>query len=139
MHFFVKMNKFLYYKSSTNFCFKSYLPRLHTYIHNWPLQSLSQNYGLASHTNHDDVCFNFIREGRDIQFNVYSERWIFARNLLRKSSRKNIFFIFRFDAWRNTLPTRLWQLLPRLLFLYYMFSIYYIVVEISEHIVIIFN
>ena len=41
----------------------------YTYIHNWPLQPISQNYGLASHTT-DVVCVNFTREWRDLQFNV---------------------------------------------------------------------
>ena len=36
----------------------------HTYIHNWPLQPFSHDYGLASHTTHV-VCFNFIREWRE--------------------------------------------------------------------------
>ena len=44
-----------------------------TYIHNWPLQRFSQDYGLASHTTHV-VGVNFIREWRDLQFNVDSER-----------------------------------------------------------------
>ena len=52
---------------------------IHTYIHNWPLQSFSQDYVLASHTTHV-VCINFIRERRDLQFNVDSERQIFLRN-----------------------------------------------------------
>ena len=30
----------------------------HAYIHNWPLQTFSQEYGLASQTT-DVVCFNF--------------------------------------------------------------------------------
>ena len=77
---------------------------LHTYIHNWPLQSFSQDYGLASHTTHA-VNVNFIRERRELQFNVDSERQIFenlfhgnfiysqsfCRNLLRGSRRRNIF------------------------------------------------
>ena len=32
-----------------------------TYIHNWPLQPFSQDYGLVSHTTHV-VCVNFIHE-----------------------------------------------------------------------------
>ena len=47
-------------------------------IHNWPLQPFSQDYSLASHTTHV-VCVNFIREWRDIQFNVDSERQIFEK------------------------------------------------------------
>ena len=34
--------------------------QLHTYIHNWPLQPFSQDYGLDSHTTYV-VCVNFIR------------------------------------------------------------------------------
>ena len=49
-----------------------------TYIHNWPLQPFSQDYGLASHTTHV-VCVNFIRERWDLQFNVDSERQIFEK------------------------------------------------------------
>ena len=79
---------------------------IHTYIHNWPLQHFSQDFGLASHTTHV-VCVNFISEWRDLQFNVDSERHflrnffmaglftlrVFARNLLRGSRRRNIFHI----------------------------------------------
>ena len=36
-----------------------------TYIHNWPLQPFSQDYGLASETTHV-VCVNFIRVWRDL-------------------------------------------------------------------------
>ena len=46
------------------------------YIHNWPLQLFSQNYCLASHTTHV-VCVDFIREWRNLQFNVDSERQIY--------------------------------------------------------------
>ena len=51
---------------------------IHTYIHNWPLQPFSQDYGLASHSTHV-VCVNFMREWRDLQFNVDSERQIFEK------------------------------------------------------------
>ena len=44
-----------------------------TYMHNWPLQPFSQDYGLASHTIHI-VCINFIHEWRDLLFNVNSEQ-----------------------------------------------------------------
>ena len=50
----------------------------HIHIHNWPLQSFSQDYGLASHTTHV-VCVNFIRERRDLEFNGDSERQIFEK------------------------------------------------------------
>ena len=46
-----------------------------TYIH-LPLQHFSQDYDLASHTTYV-LCVNFIREWRDLQFNVDSERQIF--------------------------------------------------------------
>ena len=46
---------------------------LHICMHNWPLQSFSQDYGLAFHTTHV-VFVNFIREWQDLQFNVDSER-----------------------------------------------------------------
>ena len=46
--------------------------RTYTYIHNWPLQPFSQDYGLASHTTYV-VCVNFIREWRDLQSNFDSE------------------------------------------------------------------
>ena len=47
-------------------------------IHNWTLQSFSQDYGLASQTTHV-VCVNFIREWQDLQPNVNSERQIFEK------------------------------------------------------------
>ena len=52
----------------------------HALLHanNWPLQLFSQDYGLASHTTHV-VCVNFIREFRDLQCNVDSERYIFGK------------------------------------------------------------
>ena len=50
----------------------------HTYIHYWPLQHFSQDYGLASHTAHV-VCVHFIREWRDLQFNVDSKRQIYGK------------------------------------------------------------
>ena len=86
---------------------------IHIYIHNWPLQPFSQDYDLVSHTTYV-VCVNFIHEWRDLQFKVDSERQIFeklfmailftlrvfARNLLRGSRRRNIFFsYFIFDVW----------------------------------------
>ena len=55
----------------------------HPYIHNWPLQHFSQDYSLASHTTHV-VCVNFIREWRDLQFNVDSERHIFQKLFHRR-------------------------------------------------------
>ena len=92
------------------FLFENTILPANTYIHNWPLQPFSQDYGLASHTH--VVCVNFILELRDLQFNVDSEDFLrnffmaalftlrdFARNLLRENRRRNIFFIiFRSDA-----------------------------------------
>ena len=68
-------------------------------IHNWLLQPFSQDYGVVSHTTHI-VCFNFIHEWRDLQFNIDNEQQtfkklfqgrfitlrVFARNLLRGNS-----------------------------------------------------
>ena len=87
---------------------------IHTYIHNCPVQSFSQDYDLASHTTHV-VYVNFIREWRNLQLNIDSERQIFEKffswqiYLLseflpeicwEKIARKIFFFfIFRFDAW----------------------------------------
>ena len=69
---------------------------------------------LAFHTT-NDVCVNFIREWRYLQFHIDSE-WqiffllrnflftlfyllrVFARNLLREHRRRNIFLYFRFDV-----------------------------------------
>ena len=58
--------------------FIGWLAHIHTYIHNWALQPFSQDYGLASNTTHI-VCVNFMREWRDLQFNVDSELQIFEK------------------------------------------------------------
>ena len=50
----------------------------HVSIHTWPIQLFSQDYCLASHTT-QVVCVNFIREGRDVQFNVDLEQLIFEK------------------------------------------------------------
>ena len=42
------------------------------------LQPFSQDYGLACHTTHV-MCVNFMREWRNLQFNVHSERQIFEK------------------------------------------------------------
>ena len=82
------------------------------YIPNWPLQPLSQDYGLFSHTTHI-MCVNFIREWRDLQFNVDSERQIFeklfhgrfiySQSFCQKSaerkSPKKYFSYLIFDDW----------------------------------------
>ena len=84
-----------------------------TYIHNnWALQSFSQDYGLASHTTHV-VYVNFIRERRDLQFNVDSKRqifeklfhgsYIYTQRFCQKSaeskSPKKYFLYYIFDDW----------------------------------------
>ena len=87
----------------------------HIYIHNWPLQPFTQDYGLASYTTHV-ACVNFIREWRDLQFNVDSERQIFEKLFLgrfiysqsfcqksdEKKSSKKYFSYFIFDDWPGT-------------------------------------
>ena len=57
----------------------------------------------ASHTTYV-VCVNFMRERRDLKFKVDIERNFiysqsFARNLLKRSRRRNIFLYFIFDDW----------------------------------------
>ena len=68
--------------------------RTYTYIHNWPLQPFSQDYGLASHcgiyslTSTPNYRFlrNFFMAG------LFTFR-VFARNQQRGSRRRNIFHI----------------------------------------------
>ena len=83
-------------------------------IHNCLLQPYSQDYGLFSPTTHI-VWVNFIREWRDLQFNVDSKQQIFeklfhgrfrficSQSFCQKSaerkSQKIYFFLLRFDAW----------------------------------------
>ena len=88
---------------------------VHTYIHNWTLETFSQDYGLHSHTTHV-VCVNFIHEWRDLQLNIDSERRnifmtdlftlrVFATNLLRGKRQRNIFFHISFRCLaRDTNP-----------------------------------
>ena len=83
---------------------------IHIYIHNWQLHPFSQDYGLASYTTHV-VCVNVIREWRDLQLNVDTERQIFHGKFIYSPSflpgncweeiAEKIFFvlILRFDAW----------------------------------------
>ena len=70
----------------------------HSYIHNWPFQHFSEDYGLASHNTHV-VCVNFIREWWDLQFNAY---YIYLLSeFLTSAERKypmKYFCIFRFDG-----------------------------------------
>ena len=72
-------------------------------IHNWSLQPFSQDYNLASHTT-CVVCINCIHEWRHLQLEVDSEEKlfmallfslrVFARNMLKKSCRRNIFIFW---------------------------------------------
>ena len=71
--------------------------KLHTYIHNWPLQPFSQDYSLASNTTHV-VWVNFIREWRDLQFNVDSERQILEKLFDDHCMYKKIDFKEAFDV-----------------------------------------
>ena len=82
----------------------------HAFIHNWLLQSFSQDYGLTFHTH--IVCVNFIMEWRGLQFNVSSERlnfWevfrgmfiysqSFSQKTVERMSPKKYFFIFSFQC-----------------------------------------
>ena len=60
------------------------------HIPNYPLQSFIQDFGPAFHTTH--VCVNLIRELRNLQFNVDSERQIFEKPfyLLQSFFRKSV-------------------------------------------------
>ena len=93
---------------------------LHAYIHNWPLQTFSEDYGLVSTTHVMCVKWRDLRMLRALilcksggTYNLMStpiDRFlrnffnailftlrVFAIYLLRRN-RRNIFFIFRFDA-----------------------------------------
>ena len=52
-----------------------------TYLHNWIVESLSQDYNLASHITYV-VCGNFIQEWLSLQFKVDSRRLIFEKLLM---------------------------------------------------------
>ena len=79
----------------THYSFPEYI---HTYIHNWPLQPFSQDYGLAlmlyvsggtynlTSTSNDKFLGNFFMAG------LFTLR-VLARNLLRGNRRRNIFHI----------------------------------------------
>ena len=95
-----------------------YVFRTFINIYNWPLQPC-EGYGLVSHTTHV-VCFNFIREWRNLQFNVVSERQIFEklynsrfiysqRFIVQKSAEEIFFhisFLIRTRAMSNKQPIR---------------------------------
>ena len=80
---------------------------LYTYI----IRHYNPSVSLASHTT-QVVCVNFISEWRDLEFRlrttdfwetyswqVYLFSEFLAENLLRGNCRRNVLFIFRFDAW----------------------------------------
>ena len=76
---------------------------IHTYIHNWPLQPFSQNYGLASHTIHVG-CVHFIRKWQDQHLLRKTEVYLPSESLPEICWEENaeemfFFFIFSFDAW----------------------------------------
>ena len=92
------------------FVLRNYFSYWNTYvhIHNWPLQSFRQDYGLATRTTHF-MCTNFIHERRDLQFHRFrmtnflrNFSWqflftlgVFVRNLLRGNRRRNlVFYLF---------------------------------------------
>ena len=96
--------------SNVSVVYMLYNRYIHAYII-WPLQPSS--YSLASDTTHF-VWVNFVREWRNLQFNVDSERQIFeklfhgrfihSQNLCQKygetkSPKKYFPFIFCFVAW----------------------------------------
>ena len=70
---------------------------IRTYIHNWPLQPFSQDYGLASYTAHV-VCSE-----RQIFEELFHGRFIYSQSFCQKSaekkSPKKYFSYFIFDNW----------------------------------------
>ena len=101
------------------------------YIHNWSLETFSQDYDLVSHTTYV-VCNNFIRERQDLQFNVDSGRQIFhgkfiySQSFCHKSAENKSPKIYLY----NTLSTRP-RRLPQFFSLTSIFFLYlYIVVII---------
>ena len=81
------------------------------YIHNWPLQHFSQDYGLAAHTTHV-VCVNFIHKGRDLQFNVASQRQNFWETLS-----------WQFYLHSQFLPEIYWEEIAKEIFLFFIFQV----------------
>ena len=82
-----------------------------TYIHNWSLQSFSQNYWSSFSHHLCCVCVNFIHKWQDLQFlkSIPNDRFfeklfmaisftlrVFVRNLLRENRRRNT---FRISLW----------------------------------------
>ena len=83
---------------------------LYIYLHNWSLQSFSQDYDLASHTT-NVACVNFIHEQRDLQFkSIPSDRFSgnslqqfyllseFLPEICREEVGKEKFSYFHFDV-----------------------------------------
>ena len=72
------------------------------HIHNWPLQSFSQDCNLASHITHV-VCvyftFVFNDAKRQIFEKVFHGRFICQKSAERKPAKKYFFFFRSFDAW----------------------------------------
>ena len=83
------------------------LEHTHTYIDNWPLQSFSQYYGLASHTTHVG-CINFIY----VSGGIYSSKSIPNDRFLRKFFMAGL-FTFRVFA-RNLFYLTNFVLMPNL-------------------------
>ena len=107
---------FIYgFNVKTNFCIKiaQCENTINYSIHNWPLQPSSQDYGLASHTTHV-VCVNFIREWRNLQFNVDSERQIFEK-----------LFHGRFNLLSEFLPEMCWEEVAEEIFFIYHFFFFF--------------
>ena len=73
------------------------------YIHNWSLQPFSQDYGLASHITYVVALILYMRGGTYSLKSTSNDQFlrnfswqfsllrVFARNLLKGSSRRNIF------------------------------------------------
>ena len=87
---------------------------IHTYIHNWPIQPFSHDYGLASYITHVHALLPYVSGGtysltstpnarffeKLFHANFFYILWVFVRNLLRGNRRRKKFdFLFRFDAW----------------------------------------
>ena len=79
-------------------------PATHTYIHNWTLQPISQDYW-PSFSHHLCCVFSFYTSERKIFweafhgsfFLIYSQS--FCQKSAEKKSPKKYFFLFCFDVW----------------------------------------
>ena len=119
-------------------CLNAAIQASNPYIHNWPLQPLSYNYDLASHTVHV-VCVNFIYVWRDLQHNeqqtfeklchdMFINTQSFVQKFAERKSRKKYIYCFSyfvlipepgFTSNKPTLPTRLRRLLHIYLRIYW--------------------